>query len=141
MWFFNTNALSLLDSFLETIMGNILLDYDVIDFNIILSVAREIVQAFEGGKEWCQEHEKDVGQNRWGPLLINKMSDELCQPAENVDRYHNILEVAAKSLFIEIHMQESLHDNDANDSHCWTHKPNEEVAHEPDYGKDEPQSL
>lgn len=115
-------------------MGNILLNYNVVYFNILLSVARQVVHDFESGKEWRHKDEKDVGQQGWSPLLIYKMSDELCHPAEKMNKHHNFLVVAAKGLLLKIHMQEGLHNNDAKHSHSWTHSSNKKVTHKPDYG-------
>ena len=62
------------------------------------------------------------------------MSDELSQPAEKMNIYHILFEVAIEGLLLKIHMQESLHDKNANNSQSWAHKPDEKVTHQPDYG-------
>ena len=106
--FLNLNTLSLVYALFESVSSNVLLDYLVVDVDIALSVARQVVQALKSSEEGSHENKHEICHKCWSALLVNEMTNELGQPSKNMDSYHGSSKVATESLLLNVTIQAVL---------------------------------
>tara|TARA_B110000305_G_C19168482_1_gene506049 strand:+ start:171 stop:530 length:360 start_codon:yes stop_codon:yes gene_type:complete len=92
----------------EAVSSNVLLDYLVVDVDVALSVARQVVQALKSSEEGSHENKHEICHQCWSALLVNEMTNELGQPSKNMDSYHGSSKVATESLLLNVTIQAVL---------------------------------